>query len=149
MKYDDTGTTLSPRAAPRYAHKQQVVLNKEVGMAERTLRGARIGATSLQGEHGIEFAPRRRVEYLTERGNSFTVMFDVEADAPPEWFDPRSGELGFLDDEAGRAARAEFEEKGQQQRTHWDMLMERRSLEELEDLLAERLAQLRERRGSA
>lgn len=118
-------------------------------MAERTLRGARIGATSLQGEHGIEFAPRRRVEYLTERGNSFTVMFDVEADAPPEWFDPRSGELGFLDDEAGRAARAEFEEKGQQQRTHWDMLMERRSLEELEDLLAERLAQLRERRGSA
>jgi len=118
-------------------------------MAERTLRGARIGATSLQGEHGIEFAPRRRVEYVTERGNRFSVMFDLEAEAPPEWFDPRSGELGFLDDEAGRAARAEFDEKGQSQRTHWDMLMERRTREELEELLEERLQILRERRGSA
>jgi len=118
-------------------------------MAERTLRGARIGATSLQGEHGIEFAPRRRVEYLTDKGNRFSVMFDSEAEVPPEWFDPRSGELGFLDDDAGRAARAEFEEKGQNQRTHWDMLMERRSREELEELLAERLRLLRERRGSS
>jgi hypothetical protein len=119
----------------------------EVVMAERTLRGARIGATSLQGEHGIEFAPRRRVEYLTERGNTFSVMFDSEAEAPPEWFDPRSGELGFLDDDAGRAARAEFDEKGQNQRTHWDMLLERRSREELEELLEDRLRLLRQRRG--
>ncbi|NLB46886.1 MAG: RNA polymerase-binding protein RbpA [Microbacteriaceae bacterium] len=118
-------------------------------MAERTLRGARIGATSLQGEHGIEFAPRKRVEYLTDRGTRFTVMFEAEAEAPPEWFDPRSGELGFLDDDAGRAARVEFEEKEQQQRTHWDMLLERRSREELEELLEERLQLLRARRGAA
>ena len=91
-------------------------------MAERTLRGARIGATSLQGEHGIEFSPRRRVEYLTDRGNRFGIMFDSEAEVPPEWFDPR---------------------------THWDMLMERRSREELEELLDERLQILRERRGGA
>ena len=117
-------------------------------MAERTLRGARIGATSLQGERGIEFAPRRGVEYLTERGTRFVVMFDIEAEAPPEWFDPRSGELGFLDDEAGRAARAGFEEKEQNQRTHWDMLLERRTREELEELLEERLQMLRSRRGS-
>ncbi|MBO1902551.1 RNA polymerase-binding protein RbpA [Leucobacter weissii] len=116
-------------------------------MAERTLRGARIGSTSLQGETGIEFAPRRAVEYLTEKGTRFSVMFDREAEAPAEWFDPRSGELGFLDDEAGRAARAEFEEKGQQQRTHWDMLLERRSREELEQLLQDRLELLRARRG--
>lgn len=116
-------------------------------MAERTLRGARIGSTSLQGDEGIELAPRRRVEYLTERGTRFSVMFEIDAEAPAEWFDPRSGELGFLDDEAGRAARAEFEEKEQQQRTHWDMLMERRTREELEELLEERLQILRERRG--
>ena len=117
-------------------------------MAERTLRGARIGATSLQGEHGIEFAPRKRVEYLTDRGNRFAVLFDSEAEVPPEWFDPRSGELGFLDDEAGRVARAEFEEKGQNQRTHWDMLLERRSISELEDVLAERLEILNQMRGT-
>ena len=84
-----------------------------------------------------------------DRGNRFAVMFDSEAEVPPEWFDPRSGELGFLDDEAGRVARAEFEEKGQNQRTHWDMLLERRSREELEELLEERLQVLRARRGNS
>lgn len=119
-------------------------------MAERTLRGSRIGSTSLQGEAGIEFSPRRRVEYITEAGRSFTVLFDLDAEAPPEWFDQRTGELGFLDDEAGRTAKAEFDEKGAQQRTHWDMLLERRTLEELEELLDERLKILRKRRtGSA
>lgn len=116
-------------------------------MAERTLRGARIGSTSLQGEEGIEFSPRRRVEYVTDKGTRFSVLFDAEAEAPPEWTDQRTGEVGFLDDEAGKAARAEFEEKGQQQRTHWDMLLERRSREELETLLEERLEMLRARRG--
>ena len=32
-------------------------------------------------------------------------------------------------------------------RTHWDMLLERRSIAELEELLEERLALLRESRG--
>ena len=32
-------------------------------------------------------------------------------------------------------------------RTHWDMLLERRSVEELEELLDERLTLLRESRG--
>lgn len=117
-------------------------------MAERTLRGARIGATSLQGEEGIEFAPRRRVEYLTDKGERFTVLFDADAEPPAEWTDQRSGDIGFLDDEAGRAARIEFEEKESSQRTHWDMLLERRSREELEELLQERLQLLRERRGT-
>ena len=117
-------------------------------MAERTLRGARIGATSLQGEEGIEFAPRRRVEYVTDKGHRFSVMFDADAEPPAEWVDQRRGELGFLDDAAGQAARQEFEEKEQQQRTHWDMLMERRTREELEVLLEERLSLLRARRGS-
>lgn len=118
-------------------------------MAERTLRGARIGSTSLQSEEGIEFAPRKRVEYLTDKGNRFAIMFDAEAEPPPEWTDQRTGEIGFLDDEAGKAARAEFEEKESQQRTHWDMLLERRTREELEELLAERLELLRARRGGA
>lgn len=117
-------------------------------MAERTLRGTRIGATSLQGEAGVELSPRRTVEYLTDRGNRFSVMFDADAEPPPEWADQKSGEIGYLDDEAGRAARAEFEEKEASQRTPWDMLIERRSREELEELLEERLQLLRARRGS-
>ena len=32
-------------------------------------------------------------------------------------------------------------------RTHWDMLLERRTLEELEEILNERLTEVRTRRG--
>lgn len=117
-------------------------------MADRTLRGTRIGATSLQGEAGVELSPRRIVHYLTDRGHHFTVTFDADAEPPAEWFDQRSGEFGFLDDEAGRTARLEFEEKESTQRSPWDMLIERRSREELEQLLDERLRLLRERRGT-
>lgn len=117
-------------------------------MADRTLRGTRIGSTSLQGEAGVELSPRVAVEYRTDKGNVFRVMFDAEAEPPSEWVDQKSGEVGFLDDEAGRTARAEFEEKGSSQRTPWDMLIERRSREELEEILEERLRILRERRGT-
>lgn len=118
-------------------------------MADRTLKGTRIGSTSLQGEAGVELSPRTPVEYLTERGRAFTVMFDADAEPPAEWVDQRTGEIGFLDDEAGRTARAEFEEKEASNRTPWDMLIERRSRDELEEILEERLRILRERRGSA
>lgn len=117
-------------------------------MADRTLRGARIGATSLQGEAGVQLSPRRSVEYLTDRGVRFTVLFDADAEPPAEWYEQKSGELGFLDDEAGRTARSEFEDKAAAQRTPWDMLVERRSVEELEELLEERLQLLRARRGT-
>lgn len=116
-------------------------------MADRTLRGSRIGSTSLQGEAGVELSPRRSVEYLADNGTRFTVVFDIDAEPPAEWVDLRTGELGFLDDEAGRAAREEFEGKESAQRTPWDMLIERRTREELEELLEERLRLLRERRG--
>ena len=118
-------------------------------MADRTLKGSRIGSTSLQGEAGVELSPRAEVEYLTDRGTRFRVIFDADAEPPAEWVDQRTGELGFLDDEAGRAARAEFEGKESTQRTPWDMLIERRTREELEELLEERLQLLRARRGGA
>lgn len=117
-------------------------------MADRTLRGSRIGSTSLQGEVGVELSPRRSVEYLTDQGKRFVIVFDADAEPPAEWVDQRTGEVGFLDDDAGRAAREEFEGKEATQRTPWDMLIERRTREELEELLAERLQLLRERRGT-
>lgn len=117
-------------------------------MADRTLRGARIGSTSLQGDKNVELAPRRTVQYLTERGHVFSVLFDADAEPPAEWKDQRSGDIGFLDDDAGRAARAEFDVRGTAGRTPWDMLLERRSVGELEELLEERLALLRARRGT-
>lgn len=118
-------------------------------MSEQTLRGGRLGSQSLQDTTGVEFAARKRVEYLTDAGTRFSVTFEQGAEPPAEWVDQKTGQVGFLDDDAGKAAREEFEEKNTSQRTPWDMLLERRSREELSELLDQRLEFLRSRRAAA
>ncbi len=107
-------------------------------MAERSLRGARIGAQSFEDERGVEMAPRQSVVYVCPDGHRFAVTMADEAEVPDEWEDPKTGKLGR------RLDSGEPPEKvGKPVRTHWDMLLERRSLPELEDLLTERLELLR------
>ena len=62
----------------------------------------------------------------------------VEADVPAVWECPRCGAEGLSKDGLTREAKAE-----KPVRTHWDMLLERRSIKELEDILTERLELLR------
>ena len=107
-------------------------------MAERSLRGSRLGAQSFEDEHGVEMAPRQEVEYVTDSGEVFSVTMSVEAEIPAQWEHPKTGVLGRL---VNGPAPAEVEEKAV--RTHWDMLLERRSRPELEDILTERLLMLR------
>lgn len=107
-------------------------------MADRALRGARLGTQSFEDERGIEMAPRQQVEYVCEDGHTFVVTMSDEAEVPYEWEDPKTGHLGRrLDGE-------EPEKKDVKHvRTHWDMLLERRSVDELEEILTERLQLLR------
>ncbi len=105
-------------------------------MAERSLRGSSIGSKSLESEAGIEFAPRIEAKYDLPDGRVVVVPFSVDAEIPPVWETP-TGE-GLLRD----AERPEVT-GGKKQRTHWDMLLERRTRSELEDLLDERLDLLR------
>lgn len=108
-------------------------------MAERALRGARLGAQSFEDERGVEMAPRQEIEYALPDGRTFKVTMSDEAEIPLEWEDPKTGQLG-------RRVGADADEKSADEkpvRTHWDMLLERRSVEELEDLLSERLEMLR------
>ena len=111
----------------------------EVGtVAERTLRGARLGGQSFEDERGIEFAARQQVGYLCKQGHEFEVTMSVEADIPAKWECPRCGA------EALSTAGILPEEKAEKPvRTHWDMLLERRSVKELEEILNERLELLR------
>jgi len=111
-------------------------------VAERTLRGARLGGQSFEDERGIEFAARQQVGYLCSRGHSFEITMSVEADVPAVWECPRCGAVGLST--AGILPEAKNEKPA---RTHWDMLLERRSIPELEELLEERLTLLRESRG--
>lgn len=107
-------------------------------MAERALRGARLGAQSFEDERGVEMAPRQEIEYVLPDGRTFTVTMSVEAEVPAEWEDPKTGQMGR------RVGGAEPEPKEEKPvRTHWDMLLERRSEEELKEILTERLEMLR------
>ena len=107
-------------------------------MAERTLRGARLGGQSFEDERGIEFAARQQVGYLCSRGHSFEITMSVEADVPAVWECPRCGAEALSTSGIEREVKAE-----KPARTHWDMLLERRSEKELEDILKERLELLR------
>jgi ribosomal protein L37AE/L43A len=107
-------------------------------MAERTLRGARLGGQSFEDERGIEFAARQQVGYRCPQGHDFEITMSVEAEVPAIWECPRCGL------EAESTAGIAREEKAEKpQRTHWDMLLERRSEKELEEILTERLELLR------
>ena len=115
-------------------------------MADRSLRGMRLGSQSLQSEEGVEFSPRKKSVYRTEDGSTFEVMFAAEAEVPETWESPRTGQEGRLVGEDGGLVESAVVET-KPARTHWDMLLERRTRPELEELLQERLELLRARRG--
>ncbi len=107
-------------------------------MAERALRGSRLGAQSYENDLGVEMAPRQSVTYACAREHLFSVPFSIEADVPEMW------ECSICGSEALRVDGTRPEpKKSKPARTHWDMLLERRSVKELEVLLAERLELLR------
>ncbi|PPK94712.1 RNA polymerase binding protein RbpA [Kineococcus xinjiangensis] len=106
-------------------------------MSDRNLRGSRLGSASLESESGVEPAERQRVTYHCPHGHVVVVPMSAEADVPPVW-ECRCGAEALRDD-------AEMPEKKAVRpvRTHWDMLLERRTIAELEVLLDERLRLLR------
>ena len=107
-------------------------------MGERTLRGARLGGQSFEDERGIEFAARQQVGYACKQGHKFEITMSVEAEVPAVWECPKCGA------EALSTSGVQPEAKNEKPaRTHWDMLLERRSIKELEDILTERLELLR------
>ncbi len=107
-------------------------------MGERTLRGARLGGQSFEDERGIEFAARQQVGYKCQQGHEFEITMSVEAEVPAVWECPRCGAEALSTSGIVKQEKAE-----KPVRTHWDMLLERRSIKELEDILSERLDLLR------
>ncbi|GAA4056848.1 RNA polymerase-binding protein RbpA [Agromyces indicus] len=115
-------------------------------MADRSLRGMRIGAQSLQSEDGVVFADRADYTYQCEACGRDTVMtFSTEAEIPEMWECRHCGSSAVL---LVDSKPVEIDRSGEKvARTHWDMLLERRTRAELEELLQERLNYLRARRG--
>lgn len=106
-------------------------------MPDRSLRGMSIGAKSMESDEGIDFAPRFQAYYDCPNGHTIILPFSTEAEVPPVWECRCGGEAllrdsGLADDRAAKPIR-----------THWDMLLERRTMPELQELLNERLDLLR------
>lgn len=113
-------------------------------MADRVLRGSRLGAVSYETDRDHDLAPRRIVQYRTDNGEIFDIPFADDAEVPATW-PCKNGMEGKLLEGA-----APEEKKTKPPRTHWDMLLERRTIQDLEEVLNERLAILRaQRRKSA
>ena len=87
-------------------------------MADRVLRGSRLGAVSYETDRNHDLAPRQVARYRTDNGMEGAL---IDGDVP----EPK---------------------KAKPPRTHWDMLLERRSVEELDELLKERLDIIKTRR---
>ena len=113
-------------------------------MAERSLRGTRLGATSYENDRNTDLAPRQDVAFDCPKGHSFVVPFAAEAEIPTTWECRVCGATAFTS-----AGDLPAPKKVKPPRSHWDMLLERRSVADLEEVLAERLAVIRGQRGSA
>ena len=107
-----------------------------------SLRGSRLGAVSYENEGGIEFAPRQIIRFACPEGHTFAVPFSVEADLPATWECRVCGAVAHRSDGTTEDPKAT-----RKVRTPWDMLLERRTLADLEELLTERLNLLRTRGG--
>ncbi|PRZ40705.1 RNA polymerase binding protein RbpA [Antricoccus suffuscus] len=111
-------------------------------MAERTLRGSRLGSISYETDRNFEPVARVMARYECPNGHITTVPFADDAETPLTWecrYDGVNARLiGGGEPEA---------KKVKPPRTHWDMLMERRTIADLEEVLAERLEVLAARRG--
>ena len=107
------------------------------------MRGSRLGAVSYETDRNHDLAARKTARYRTKNGDEFDMPFAIDAQVPGTW-QCRNGMEGTLI-EGGDPAEPK---KVKVPRTHWDMLRERRSIEELEELLNERLEVIKSRRSS-
>jgi hypothetical protein len=99
---------------------------------------------SYETDRDHDLPARKVARYRTENGDEFDMPFAIDAEVPGTWL-CRNGMEGTV---IGGGDLAE-PKKVKVPRTPWDMLRERRSIEELEELLKERLEIIKlRRRGS-
>ena len=110
-------------------------------MADRALRGSNLGTRSMESDENVVPSERQLTVYVCAQGHRTELPFSIEADIPSTW-ECRCG----LDAKLLNGPEPDVKVV-KHVRTHWDMLLERRSLPELEELLEERLTLLRESRG--
>jgi hypothetical protein len=110
-------------------------------MNELSMRGSRIGALSYENDLHVVPAKRQTLQYLCSEGHSTVVPFSTEAEDIPHTWACRCGREAQATGTLEKMASTDVKEE-RYVRTHWDMLLERRTIADLEVLLSERLALL-------
>jgi hypothetical protein len=114
-------------------------------MSQQTMRGMRLGAQSLESELGVNYSARTVHTYQCANDHVSEITFAADAEVPQVWQCKNCPQQSVLV-EAGKKVELELvEEKAG--RSHWEMLLERRSREELEEILQERIEYIRGRRA--
>lgn len=114
-------------------------------MAE-TMRGMRLGSQSLESDLGVELSARQKKTFRCPNGHEFSMVFSQTAELPETWECKSCPEIAIrLEDDSPIIPTESTQEAP---RTHYDMVLERRTREELEELLQEMLADMRARRAA-
>lgn len=108
-------------------------------MSDHTLRGSIIGNRSLESDENIDPVDREEVAYICPKGHETIIPFAVTAEIPEAW-ECRCGAVARREDVDDRYFYGGYKPK----RTHWDLLLERRTEEELQEVLEKRLKMHRE-----
>jgi hypothetical protein len=106
------------------------------------MRGTRLGARSYENDAHVALAERMVVHYLCPVGHESVVPFSIEAEEIPFEWACRCGRTAERPDIMAPVTKPE-----KHVRSHWDMLLERRTIADLEVLLQERLALLHGQQG--
>jgi hypothetical protein len=114
-------------------------------MSQQTMRGMRLGAQSLENERGVHYSARNKHIYLCPNGHSSEMVFSADAEVPSAWQCKHCSAEAKLTVDGVVVEAHDTENKVP--RTHWEMLLERRTREELEEILQERLDYIRGRRA--
>lgn len=109
-------------------------------MGSGAVRGTRLGSSSYERESAhIELADRVKLHFMCPRGHTFDVIFAHDAELPTTWECGKCGAMAAHNVDQIPAV----EERSRTGRQPWDMLIERRTIADLEVLLQERLNEVR------
>ncbi len=113
-------------------------------MSQQTMRGMRLGTQSLESDKGIHFSARNKHLYQCVNDHVSEIVFSADAEIPETWQCKKCSNMGTLLADGKRIVLTATEDKTP--RSHWEMLLERRTREELEEILQERIEYIRSRR---
>lgn len=114
-------------------------------MSQQTMRGMRLGSQSLESERGVNYSARATFTFECVNEHTTTLVFAAEAEIPQTWQCRQCDSQAILLENGKKVILDASEDKTP--RSHWEMLLERRTRDELEEILQERLDYIRARRA--